>query len=227
MGAMAWKIHREACLRAASAVELAAADAALDAAATGGCLTAAADSALLAAGAHEPTPTPYFILDELLGGLGLGEGDRLLDVGCGSGRVLAYAAAVGLPCRVTGVELDARLASFATDWARRYEHLEVVCGSALDLPLGAYTHFYLFNPFDNDILLRFLDRLEGQAERSVVLVHMSDNGEGYSYLGRAGWALEREGEFYEHRDAGGSSFPVFGCPQHYSIWRFEPSFRVV
>lgn len=67
--------------------------------------------------------------------------------------------------------------------------------------------------------MEFLDWLEAQVRRSITLVHMSDNGESFAYLGRAGWIREREGSFYAH-PAGG--FPVFGYPQHYSIWRYVP-----
>ena len=74
--------------------DLFAADAARDAAVCGRRLSAPASVRpdLAASGAHDPTPTPYFLLDELLAPLGLGPGDHLLDVGCGTGRVLAYAA---------------------------------------------------------------------------------------------------------------------------------------
>ena len=77
--------------------------------------------------AHEPTPTPYFILEDLFSRIHLEEDSHLLDVGCGAGRVLAYAVEAGLP---------------------------------LDMPLESFTHFYLFNPFDNNVLLAFLDKLE-------------------------------------------------------------------
>lgn len=211
--------YRAASARAACEDDQSRADRALDVAVAGEPLAALGDPTVLGGGAHEPTPTPYWILDDLLGGLSFERTDHLLDVGCGAGRVLAYAAATQLPCRVTGVELDGRLAARAASWTRGRDGLEVIAGSALDIPLGAYTHFYLFNPFDQVLLVEFLDRLEAQVRRSITLVHMSDNGESFAYLGRAGWMREREGSFYEH-PAGG--FPVFGYPQHYSIWRYVP-----
>ena len=211
--------YRAASARAACEDDQSRADRALDVAVAGEPLAALGDPTVLGGGAHEPTPTPYWILDDLLGGLSFERNDHLLDVGCGAGRVLAYAVATQLPCRVTGVELDGRLAARAASWTRGRDGLEVIAGSALDIPLGAYTHFYLFNPFDQVLLVEFLDRLEAQVRRSITLVHMSDNGESFAYLGRAGWMREREGSFYEH-PAGG--FPIFGYPQHYSIWRYVP-----
>ena len=47
--------------------------------------------------AHEPTPTPYFILEDLFAHLEFAEDSHLLDVGCGTGRVLAYFADAGFP----------------------------------------------------------------------------------------------------------------------------------
>lgn len=176
-----------------------------------------------AAHAHEPTPTPYFILEDLFSRIHLDEDSHLLDVGCGAGRVLAYAVEAGLPGHFTGVELDPALAARAQSWTGPFDQADVVCGSALDMPLESFTHFYLFNPFDNNVLLAFLDKLEARARRQVVLVHMSDNGENYSYMGRPGWTLREQGEFwrYPHGDARG--FALFGCPQHYSIWCFDPA----
>ena len=144
-------------------------------------------------------------------------------MGCGAGRVLAYAVEAGLPGHFTGVELDPALAARAQSWTGPFDQVDVVCGSALDMPLESFTHFYLFNPFDNNVLLAFLDKLEVQARRRVVLVHMSDNGENYSYMGRPGWTLQEQGEFWRYPHGDNRGFAVFGCPQHYSIWRLDPA----
>ncbi len=169
-------------------------------------------------GAHDPTATPYFVLEDLLGAVGLCEDSHLLDVGCGAGRVLAYFVDAGLPGRVTGVELDAELAAEAAAWSARYERVNVVAGSALDLPLAGYTHVYLFNPFDTPVLEAFLDRLEREAVGPVTLVHMSDNGEWPAYLGRDGWTVLREGAF----DLSGAKGD---CPQHYTVRRLPKTGR--
>ena len=169
-----------------------------------------------AAGAHDPTATPYFVLEDLLDGLGLNADSHLLDVGCGAGRVLAFFVGAALPGRVTGVELDPALAEEAAAWSERYPNVRVVEGSALDLPLAGYTHVYLFNPFDTPVLTAFLDRLEREAAGPVTLVHMSDNGEWPAYVGRSRWALLREGTF---ELPGGEG----DCPQHFTIRRLEPS----
>lgn len=202
--------------------ELLAADEARDRAVCGRSLACDAATALAAAGAHDPTATPYFVLEELLSDIGLGSESHLLDVGCALGRVLAYCVDVGCPAQVTGLELDAGLAREAASWASAYLNLEVRCGSVLDEPLAPYTHFYLFNPFDTAVLTRFLDRLEHEARQAVTVVHMSDNGERLAYLPRGGWRALRQGSIQDHRLPSGSVARVYGHPQTYTVWRYEP-----
>ena len=165
-------------------------------------------------GAHDPTATPYDVIEDRFGGLDLGAGSHLLDVGCGAGRVLAYFVGAALPGRVTGVELDPALAAQAAAWSARYPNVRVVEGSVLDLPLAGYTHVYLFNPFDTPVLTAFLDKLECEAVGPVTLVHMSDNGEWPAYVGRARWATLREGTFELPGEEG-------DCPQHFTIRRLD------
>lgn len=205
-----------------SKADLLAADAARDIALCGRSLgeVAPVHPGLASACAHEPTPTPYFVLEELLGKLGLTANDHLLDVGCGTGRVLAYAASQ-LPCRATGVELDTRFANIASSWAASFPQLDVIAGSVLDILLAPYTCFYLFNPFDTAVLTRFLDKAEREAARPFTLVHMSDNGESFAYLGRSGWRLVRSGSIQMFQTASGRNIKFYEFPQHYSVWRYE------
>ena len=171
-----------------------------------------------AEGAHDPTATRYFVLEQLFSQLDFTEESHLLDVGCGRGRALAYFAEAELPGYATGVELDSELAQAARRWTNSFPQLSVIEGNALGTPLRRYTHFYLFNPFDSSVLEAFVAKLEAEARRPITLCHTSDNGENYLFFGRAGWRLQAEGWFHKHEGT-----PVFNCPQHWSIWRFEPA----
>lgn len=171
-------------------------------------------------GAHEPTASPYFVLERILPRLGLSKDSRLLDVGCAMGRTLAYFADAGLPGRATGIELDPGIASQAAEWTTAFENLEVLRGNVLDITFSPYSHFYLFNPFDNRILLKFIAKVEREASSSAIIAHMSDNGETYSYLGREGWTLLEHGEFQGIPSDGGMRV-FYDHPQHYSVWRFS------
>lgn len=177
-------------------------------------------SRFAADGAHEPTATPYFVLEAIFPRLGLSEESCLLDVGCGMGRALAFFADAGLPGRATGIELDPAIASQTAEWTAAFENLEALQGNALDIPFAPYSHFYLFNPFDNRILLEFISKVEAETTAPVMVAHMSDNGETYSYLGRDGWTLQEHGEFQDALSLPGPR-RFYEHPQHYSIWRFS------
>lgn len=70
-------------------------------------------------GAHNPTPTPYFILENLFSELDFSEESHLLDVGCGTGRVLSFFIQSKLSGHATGIELDPDIAEYARNWSRR------------------------------------------------------------------------------------------------------------
>ena len=174
-------------------------------------------------GANDPTPTHYFILDQLFPYFELDERSHVLDVGCGAGRVLAYFLREGLPGRMTGVELDPQLAAVARDWTEPYPNVEVLQGSVLDLDFAAYTGFYLFNPFKAGVLRRFVRAVEARVKRPVTVVHMSDNGDTWWYVGRDGWTELASGKMQHFRNERGVAVKVFEQPQHYTVWRFEPN----
>ena len=174
-------------------------------------------------GAHDPTPTPYFVLEELFEYFELDERSHLLDVGCATGRVLAYFLHAGLPGRITGIELDPWLASFAQSWTAKKSRVEVLLGSVLDLDLSPYTGFYLFNPFDQGGLQQFIEQVEAQVAHPVTLIHMSDNGDTWRYVGRSGWSEVASGEFQDYRDEQGRRVRVYDWPQHYTVWHYDGS----
>ncbi|MBR1828453.1 MAG: class I SAM-dependent methyltransferase [Atopobiaceae bacterium] len=173
-------------------------------------------------GAHDSTPTPYFILDELFSHYSFDRTSHLLDVGCGTGRALAHFVRAGFPGRATGIELDPILAARTQRWAKRYPNLSVIEGNVLDVDLSLYSDFYLFNPFDQGILQQFIELVEVQAMRPFTLVHMSDNGDTWRYVGRPGWTEVASGTFSNYPNEGGRKIEIYDWPQHYTVWHHEP-----
>ena len=196
-------------------------EAQVDASVCGQALDPEAETRLAQQGAHDPTPTPYYVLDELFAHYDLSERSHLLDVGCGGGRVLAYFALKALPGTATGIELDPQLAAQAQSWTNRYHQLQVLAGSVLDLDLSPYTDFYLFNPFDQGILQQFIEKVEVEVCHPCTLVHMSDNGDTWRYVGRPGWTELASGSFQNYQNARGYHVEVYDWPQHYTAWRYE------
>lgn len=174
-------------------------------------------------GAHDPTPTHYFVLEQLFGHFSFDARTRLLDVGCGAGRALAYFLHAGFPGRATGIELDPQLAQIAREWSAQHANLRVLQGNVLEHDLREYTDFYLFNPFDAGQLRQFIANVEAQVPHACTVVHMSDNGDTWWYVGRDGWTEVASGEIQCFKNARGVSVKAYENPQHYTVWRYEPN----
>ncbi|MBP3893335.1 MAG: class I SAM-dependent methyltransferase [Atopobiaceae bacterium] len=171
-------------------------------------------------GAHDPDPTPYFVLEDLFAHYSLGPDSHILDVGCGTGRVLAFFVREGLPGKITGIELDPRLAAVAKTWTKGRDNVSVLQGNALDLDLSCFTDLYLFNPFDPNILQQFIEKVECEMTRACTIVHMSDNGDTWRYVGRDGWTEVASGSFQFFRNERGYQVKVYDHPQHYTVWHY-------
>ena len=131
---------------------------------------------------HYPyEPTPYSVLERLAQSGYFGKRNRVLDYGCGKGRVdffLAYQ--IGCPC--IGVEYDARIFGAALKnkaSAVSGSKVEIICEKAEVYPVpGTVDRMFFFNPFSLEILKRVVNRIratgEGQ-ERLLFFYYPSDD----------------------------------------------------
>lgn len=181
-------------------------------------LSAPLKSSYLSVGAHAPTHTCYFVLDILFSYFEFTPNSKLLDVGCGTGRVLAYFSQMKYPGIAVGIEIDPLIAERSRNWSNSYSNLNVLTGNVLDIDLGLYTHFYLFNPFEDAVLAEFVQKLEGQTRGNITLCYMSDDPSiGYVDVNN-GWSIIASGFIQDYQ-----GIQVYGSPQHYSILQYRSS----
>lgn len=106
-------------------------------------------------------PTPYPVLERLAQSGWLGREHRLLDYGCGKGRVVFYlAAAVG--CQATGIDQSPRLIREALEnrqSCRAGDRVRLACCLAEQYPIGDENAFFFFNPFSLTVFEAVLRRL--------------------------------------------------------------------
>ncbi len=124
-------------------------------------------------GAHDTQSTDYRILDNLFTHITLSDDDKCADIGCGLGRVLSYLITeknfIG---QLVGIELSETVAAAARERFKEYPQVTVIAGDAVEnIPADA-TVFYLFNPFENDVLVRFLDRFEQVVKHPAVILYV-------------------------------------------------------
>lgn len=115
--------------------------------------------------------TPYPVCRALFRAVTLGKGDLVVDLGCGTGRLLLYGA-LCTPARFLGVELIPERCATAQRAVARLslDQVEVVEGNALELDLREGTVFYLFRPFSSETESAMVSRLHDEAGRRPITV---------------------------------------------------------
>ena len=137
---------------------------------------------------HPYEPTPYRVLERLAASEWIGEGDTVLDYGCGKGRVDFFLAHQTKAATI-GIEYDERIYRIALDNQQtavsgaRSEFL-LANAEACEVP-HAVNRCYFFNPFSAEILRKVMARiLDSYYEnpREILLFFYYPADEYVSYL---------------------------------------------
>jgi SAM-dependent methyltransferase len=107
-------------------------------------------------GAFDTANSDYDDLAGLFAAARLGPDDVIVDVGCGRGRVINWLLAHHPENVIYGIELDPAVAAATARRLRRHPSVRIVCGDATALLPVEATVFYLFNPFEEHVLRRFV-----------------------------------------------------------------------
>jgi hypothetical protein len=110
-------------------------------------------------GAHDVGNADYDDLAILFGEADVRPDDVIVDVGCGKGRSLNWLLAHHPQNRLIGIEIDPAICAQTAKRLRRFEQLTIRCGDATTMLPPEGTLFYLFNPFDESVMVRFRDAL--------------------------------------------------------------------
>lgn len=106
-------------------------------------------------------PTPYVVLEELVGRGILSEDDVVVDYGCGKGRVEFFLESqVG--CRMIGIDFSKKLLGDALRNLESYggsERIVFVNSRAEEYCPDEANRFYLFNPFSTKVFREVLERI--------------------------------------------------------------------
>ena len=125
---------------------------------------------------HYPyEPTPYCMLERLAESEYITKGSKVIDYGCGKGRV-GFFLHQKVGCFVVGIEYDEKICAKAKENLKSYvsgvsdsgQHtrkagtfwgVEFVCQDAKDFPVESADCFYFFNPFSLEILQSVLGKI--------------------------------------------------------------------
>lgn len=111
---------------------------------------------------HPYEPTPYCVLERLADSGLIGEGDVLLDYGCGKGRV-GFFLGHRLGISSIGIEYDERICNAAVENRRgstsKIKPDFVLTRAEEYMVPPEVTHCYFFNPFTLELLPRVMARI--------------------------------------------------------------------
>ncbi|EKN66715.1 methyltransferase [Neobacillus bataviensis LMG 21833] len=130
---------------------------------------------------HPYEPTPYSALEELFRHYEVKSSDRVVDFGCGKGRLNFYLHYF-FHATVVGVEMNELLYQAAVENQGSYERktkkggdrIQFHCCLAEEYVIDARENrFYFFNPFSIQVFRKIVDNIllsVGKAERGIELV---------------------------------------------------------
>jgi len=103
--------------------------------------------------------------------------DIIVDVGCGTGRVLKWLRVNGNKNKMYGIEINEELANFAREKLKKDQSIKIISGNVLDnLPKDA-TLFYIFNPFNVDMVKQLISKLDQiYIDKSIRIIYYNPQG---------------------------------------------------
>jgi len=122
-------------------------------------------------------PTPYSVLERLAKSGHIRRKDRLLDYGCGKGRVAFFMAST-IGCRVTGIDHSQKLIDIAKEnrrASRLGDRVTLHCCLAEQYEVADENVFFFFNPFSGKVFEGVLRRLAQRRTGKVICYYPSDH----------------------------------------------------
>nr|WP_275695471.1 methyltransferase [Fredinandcohnia sp. SECRCQ15] len=137
---------------------------------------------------HRYEPTPYHALEHFFNHYELKSSDRIVDFGCGKGRMLFYIH-YRFGATVTGIEMNESLYQDAVKNQIRYERkhtnrkgeIQFQCVYAEEYRINPMDNrFYFFNPFSIQIFIKVINHIlqsveETQREVDLIFYYISED----------------------------------------------------
>lgn len=168
------------------------------------------------------TESSYYIyLRRIFSHVYLTASDRILDVGCGKGRVLAFLIKENCPCEINGVEYNEQVAKIAEAWTAKYPQVNVITGDAFLQNFNKYTVLTLSRPFLVHTYCAFIQKLEETLTHPITVVSWYEDSRVFEYIiNRSGWRMVyHENTNRIHRLYLGPRVLPF------TIWEYDPEKR--
>ncbi len=141
-------------------------------------------------GANPAQSISYNYLKELLENIEYSKDDVFVDVGCAWGRLIGYLRIKTKIKKFIGIEVNKSVAQIAKKTFENDKNVKIIIGSILDKFPREGTIYYLFNPFDIEILKGFIEKVEKTVKKTIRVLYLHPV---YSsaFENRDGWTLNK------------------------------------
>ncbi len=115
------------------------------------------------------------------------ETDILIDVGCGKGRVFNYLLYRGAKNKMIGYEINSTVANKTKRRLSKYKNVEIRCEDIFDNFPAEGNVFYLFNPFNHEMMVSFSNAILKMKSIKPVILYFNPtcidifNNENFTY----------------------------------------------
>lgn len=141
-------------------------------------------------GANPAQSISYYYLKELIKNIEYTDEDIFVDVGCAWGRLIGYMRIKTKIKHFIGVEVNESVAEIARKTFADDKNIKIIVGSILDKFPNEGTIYYLFNPFDINVLNAFIETIEKNVKKPVRVLYLHPVC--YSaFENRDGWTLNK------------------------------------
>lgn len=164
--------------------------------------------------------TSYYALDEIFEGYSFDSDEKIIDIGCETGRVLAYLEYNGFDGKLVGVETNEQDAEVIQKWTKEYDNISIISGDTFDFNCDDYTVFFVNRAFDDDEMYKkLIEKMEKELTHRAVIFSYVDNKITPLLKRRTdNWLMERR-DYVFKKGAIAYSYD----PNRFAIWSYIPN----
>jgi SAM-dependent methyltransferase len=122
-------------------------------------------------GAYNCENTEYNTLRYLFNLVDIKPADIIVDVGCGRGRVIGFLSKRYPHNKIIGIEIDPLIAEVTKKLFEKNSNIEIRVGDINQIFPAEGNFFYLFNPFNMNMMERFVDNLRLSSKSDLILLY--------------------------------------------------------
>ena len=101
----------------------------------------------------------------------LNDSDIIIDVGCGDAKLFNYFLYRGLTNKMVGYEINKNKCVDTVKGLKRFKNVLIIDQDIFD-DFPKYANiFYLFNPFHNELIIKFIDEIKKIKSKELIIIY--------------------------------------------------------